>query len=91
MSFFSFLKPLGALLKKAFNLAVDAGLTNDIVDLALKWVRVAQSKFTEDAKKREFVVKMLVSKGIPEGIARIAVELAVRLLKRELDKLEEKY
>ena len=91
MAFFNFLRPLGALLKKAFSLAVDTGLTNDLVELALKWARVAQSKFTDNAKKREFVVKMLIAKGVPEGIARIAVELAVRLLKKELARLEEKY
>jgi hypothetical protein len=92
MNFLVFLKPIGALLKKAFKLAVEVGVTDELIDLALKWARVAESKFVDNAEKREFVVKMLVAKtGVPESIARLAVELAMRLLKKELQKLDDKF
>ena len=92
MNFLSFLKPFTTLLKKAFNLAVEAGVTDDLIDLALKWAKVAESKFSDNAKKREFVIKMIVAKtGVPESVARIALELAIRLMKKELAKLEDKY
>ena len=92
MNFLSFFKPFASLLKKAFNLAVEVGVTDDLIDLALKWARVAETKFVDNEKKRDFVVKMLVTKtGIPESVARLAVELAVRLLKKELKQLEDKY
>lgn len=92
MNLFSFLKPLGSLLRKAFGLAVDAGLTNDLVDVALKWARVAEGKFVDNDKRRAFVLKMLVTKAkVPESVARLCVELAVRLIKKELAQLDEKY
>lgn len=82
----------GKLVSKAFNLAVEVGVTDDLIDLALKWARVAEGKFVDNDKKRDFVIKMLVTKmGVPESVARLSVELAVRLLKRELNRLDAKY
>ena len=74
---------IGAL-KKAFGYAKANGLTDDLVQLALKWVREASKKTVENVEKREWVVEILKAKGIPESIARIAVELAYQLYKKEI-------
>ena len=86
MSFFSFLKPLGALVVKAFHAAKAAGLTDQLVQLALPYVREANRKFIDNDKRREWVVAVLVARKVPESIARLVVELAYRLYKAELEK-----
>ena len=83
----TFFKKLGALIKKGVLVAAEHGLTDDILKTALEWVRVAATQFTDNPTRREFVVKVLVTKGVPESLARLAVELAVQLFKKELDKL----
>ena len=72
------------LLKRAFNFAKDTGLTDDVVDLARGWVREVAKQNIDNTAKREQVVAVLVSKGVKENIARIAVELAYLLYKREI-------
>ena len=73
-----------SLLDKALVLAKDSGLSDEVVDLALRWVRVAAVQFVDNVERREFVVKTLVDRGIPESISRLAVELAYRLYKKEI-------
>lgn len=80
-------KGLGKLIMKGLRAAHEAGLTDEVVDLALKWVKVAAGKEIDNAAKREFVVAILKARGLSESVARLAVELAVRLLKAELKKL----
>ena len=88
MNILGFFKGLA---KKAFGYAKDNGLTDDLVKLALKWVREASKQTVENPEKREWVVEILKAKGIPESIARIAVELAYQLYKKEVvSKLEPK-
>lgn len=75
-------RKLGRFLKQALRL-VDALVSDDVLKMALDWARnAATQQLTNDAR-REFVVKLLVARGIPESIARLATELAVQLLKRE--------
>ena len=81
MSFFSAFK---SILSKAFGLVKAAGLTDELVQLALKHVRIANDKFVDPAEKREFVVAFLQRRGIPEIVARIAVELAYKIYKKEV-------
>ena len=91
-SLFSLLKRIGSLLMQAFKLADEVGITDELLDLAIKWAKVAEEKFVDNTARREFVVKMLVTKAkVPESVARLAVELAVRLLKKQLDYLDERY
>ena len=91
-SFLTLFRRIGSLLLLAFKLAHEVGITDELLDLAIKWAKVAEGKFVDNDKRREFVVKMLVSKAkVPESVARLAVELAVRLLKKQLADLEEKY
>lgn len=80
----SFFKKVGKLTGKAFLAAGGRGLTDEIVQVALTWVKMAATKTLDNTGKREFVVDILVSRGVPESIARIAVELAVQLFKKEL-------
>ena len=72
---------VGKLVSKAFGLAQSAGLTDKTVQDALTFVKLAAVKIADNAERREWVVKMLMSKGIPENVARIATELAVRVFK----------
>lgn len=91
MSFFgkvgSFFKAFGQHVKDAFTAARYNDLTNDVVKTALIWVKVAANKAIDNGQKREFVVDILVSRGIPESVARLAVELAFQLFKAELAKV----
>lgn len=89
MSFLSKVKSFFAsivhLAHLAFDFAKVRGLTDEIVAMALVWLRVAERKFVDNAEKREWVVNILVGKGIPESIARLALELAVQVFKAELE------
>ncbi len=87
MTFKGFFRSIGGFLKKGWSLMQASGLTDEIVGIALNWVRVAESKYVDNAEKREYVVSILKARGIPEGVARGAVELAVKILKDELKKI----
>ena len=65
------------------------GLTDELVEVAKAWVKIAAGKELDNTQKREFVVKILASKfpAIPESIIRLAVELAVQAVKKELEKI----
>lgn len=76
---------IGKLVMKALRLAQSQGLDDKLVDLAMKWVKVAATKFVSNAEKREWVVEVLVTKGYPESLVRLAVELAYILYKREVE------
>jgi len=82
-----FFKTLGGLIGRGLKCAVSNGLTDEIVGVALVWVRVAAVKYVDDSERRESVVKILKDKGVPEGIARMAVELAYCIFKHEIQKL----
>lgn len=83
----AFFKKIGSFISKIWGAAEKLGLTDELVKIALGWVKVADEKYVDNAEKREWVVGILKAKGIPESIARLAVELAVRAFKSELDKL----
>ena len=91
MSFRSFfgnlLTGIGALVIQAFKAAHVRGLTDDVVKLALQWARIAASEGLENDAARVFVLRILIKEGIPEGIARLSLELAIQLLKAELAKV----
>lgn len=81
MGFWDFFKTFGRL---AFGYAKDAGLTDATIQLALKYVRLAEAEFETDYQKREWVIAQL-RKVVPESIARLALELAIQLFHKELD------
>ena len=83
----NFFKSFGKLIVRALQLAGQAGLDEVVVQWALPLVREASKKFTDNPSRREWVIAALMSRfHIPESIARLAVELAVRLWKNELEK-----
>jgi hypothetical protein len=87
MSFTNFFKQLGKFVGKAFSIAKNSGLTDDIVQIALPYVREANRKFVDYAQRREWVVYALVTRKVPERIARIAVELAYQIYREEIGKV----
>jgi len=87
MGFKAFFGSLIGVLKKAWDLAEKAGLDDNIIQFALKYVRTAQTKYLDNNERREWVVRALVDHKVPEGVARLATELAVKLLKDELAKV----
>ena len=58
-------------------------VSDDILKMAVDWARVAVEKGLTNDTSREFVVKLLMARGISESVARLTTELAVQLLKRE--------
>lgn len=79
-------KKVKGLLAKAWGLAEAAGVNDEILEFALKWIRIANTKYIDNTERREFVVSLLVGKKIPESIARLIVELAYQLYRKEVSK-----
>ena len=79
-------KWLGGVLAKAFKAAKDNGLTDMVMGFALDYVKAQALLAVSNDQKRDTVVKLLVSKGIPESIARMATEAAVQIIKKEASK-----
>lgn len=79
--FFGFVR---GLVQRAFDAAKANGLTDRVVADALTFARQAATQFTDNVERRDWAVAQLVAMRVPESIARIAVEAAVQLLKREL-------
>jgi hypothetical protein len=77
------LKLIGGILKRAFAFAQEQGLSDDIIQAALKLVKEAAERFQDNTERREWVIAGLRAFGIPERIARLAVELAVVIWKKE--------
>jgi DNA-directed RNA polymerase specialized sigma24 family protein len=78
----SFFRRFGGWIKKAFRLAEDRGLNDSLIQEALEYVQEAVGRFDTTAKRRTWVIGILTKKGLPESIARLALELAVQLFKR---------
>jgi len=84
----NFFKGLGETIVHGLGYASTHGLTDAIVEAAKKYAKDALTLAIDNTGKREMVVAKLISEfGIPESIARLAVELAVQALKAELPKL----
>ena len=81
MNLFSFIR---SLLSRVFAAAKSAGLSDALVDQALLLARVAGEKFVDNRDRREWVTAVLVARGVPESLARLALELAVQLMKAQL-------
>lgn len=83
----SFAKGLGSVVVKALGYANLHGLTDAIVSEALKYVEEAAATVMDNEQKREYVITRLVAKGVPEFVARLAVELAVAAYKSRVPKV----
>ena len=77
----------GKLVAKGWQLLQEAGLDDDVLRLALPLVKRANEKYIDNPSRREWVVEGLVAHKVPEGVARIALELALSLWRKELANL----
>ena len=57
-------------------------VSDDLLKMAVDWARLAIEKGLTNDTSREFVVKMIMARGVSESVARLTTELAVQLLKR---------
>lgn len=80
------IKPFGPLIGIAIGRAISYGLNDELLKLALSYVKEAAKKEVDKAERREWVVGLLVAKKVPESIARLIVEIAYQLYLKELDK-----
>lgn len=82
-------KKLGKFVWEGLEQAGVKGLTDELVQEALAWAKVAAQQALSNDKKREFVVRALVARFplVPESVIRLAVELAVQILKKQVEKL----
>lgn len=71
------LKGLGKLIWKGLKHAKDLGLNDELMEKALALVKTAAGQDTSKSDKREWVVSVLMAGGVPQPLARLAVELAV--------------
>lgn len=74
---------LSKVIAHGFKAANESGLTDEIIELALDHVARVNVIALNNDTRREAVVDHLVSKGIRESIARLAVELALQIFKKE--------
>ena len=81
-------KPILSVLEVAWNFVKAAGLNDEVIELALKLVKTADMKFIDNIERREWVVSVLRKRGLPEGVARIAVEFAYRIYKAKKAKVD---
>ena len=65
----------------ALRFAESRGLTDEVFDLAVLAVTRAQMNFPDNTARFDYAVRQLTSKGIPESVARLTIELAVQKLK----------
>lgn len=78
----SILKAIGHFAQRAFGIAKERGLTDQVLNLAIGLVNQAKSDFTDNDKRREWAVSGLVAAGVRESVARLAIELAVQASKK---------
>lgn len=80
---FGFLKRLSSFIGRILRFAESRGLTDDLVDLALRLVAQAQVQFPNNEARLAFVLDQIHLKThVPESVARLAVELAIQAYKR---------
>lgn len=79
-------KKVKGLLARAWGLAEAAGINDELLEFALKWIRIANTKYVDNTERREWVVSILVGRKIPESIARLVVELSYQLYRKEISK-----
>ena len=73
---------MGSLLSQGLSVA-RAVVPHDVLKMAYEWALVAAEEYADNDTRRAFVIRMLVARGVPESVARLAVELAVQLIKKE--------
>jgi hypothetical protein len=88
MGLTSWFNALTGWLRRSLAAASANGLTDELVRDAY-WLAKKAAETIDDptdaveAKRRAFVIAQLTAKGVPESIARFALEAAIQILKRE--------
>ena len=77
----NFITAMFGFFRKAYAVAEANGLTQEINEKALDLVKTAATKFATNDQRRSWVISALVAAGVKESVARLAVEIAVQLLK----------
>lgn len=75
---------IGKVMLAGLRFAEAKGLTDDLVDMALRLVTQAQAQFPDTEDRRDWVVDRLVAHRVPESVARLALELAVQAYKKQV-------
>lgn len=78
---------LKSAVQQGWSLLQKAGLDDEVLGLALRYVKTASTKYVDNNERREWVLRVLVDHKVPEGVARVAIELALKLYKAELAKV----
>jgi hypothetical protein len=68
---------------RAMTAAMANGMTNEVIRDAYWLAQEAAKKFDESPQMRAFVIAQLVARGVPESMARMALEAAVQILRAE--------
>ena len=84
MAFLDIFRKLGSLLSRALSI-VRAVVPPEVLALAVAEAKKAVDKFDDNHSKREYVIAALKARFpfVPESVLRLAVELAVQVIKRE--------
>jgi len=87
MDILGFLKGIGHFLAKAMGI-VRQIVPEELLAHAIELVKAARDKFLDNTDRREWVVQELLKISIngvhlPESVIRLAVELAVSIVKKE--------
>lgn len=77
---------VGKMVGKGLGVVRDI-VTDDQLKAGVELVKRAEVRFLDNAQRREWVVRQLKAVGIPEAAARIIVELALKIAKREASQL----
>ncbi len=85
MNLFGWIKPLGRWVKKALGF-VEKYLSDEMIAKAVSLVKTARDKFDTNEEKRAWVLAELMKLGLSASMAGLILELAVSLVKKELDK-----
>lgn len=85
MGLFSFFGKIKSFVERAIGV-VKRFVPEELQAAAVEYVRQAESNLLDNAARREWVVKQIIARfHVPESIARLVVELAVNIVKKELD------
>lgn len=83
MNIFSVFGKIGHFLGKALGLVKEV-IPDALLKQAVDLVKQAAVNYVDNTSRRDFAVSELQKAHIPESIARLAVELAVQLVKKEV-------
>ena len=79
-------KFIGKGFKQIWGVIEGLGIDDELIEFALKWIRIADQKYVDNDQRREWVVGVLKGRNLPDSIARLVVELAFQVYRKEKKK-----